>query len=466
VLVVGAGPGGLVMALLLARHGIKVMLLEKRPGTSTLSRALVISTRNMELMRSWGLEEAVRAGAADVRPAAWVCRTLTSAEGIEVPLGYPADAAEISPTRPAWAPQNHLEPLLLARLRSESTATVRFATALVGVENIDGGVRARVASQTSGRVESVDAAYLVGADGAHSTVRTELGIEMAGSDDLGEYHRVEFDAPLWELVGDRRYGLYVITHPDAEGVLAPRGPHDRWGFTREWRLGPGRLVDRSSDELMTLIRTATGSPALAPRLGQISSFTFAAQIADRYRDGRCFLVGDAAHRMTPRGGTGMNTAIQDSVNLGWKLSWVLRGWTAPTLLDSYVAERRPVGLHNVERSAQPGGATQDPAEALAWDLDGRLAHHWVSAGRTSTLDLVGDGLTLLTGPRPDGWDVAVHSMRLRVPVSMHTLEAAEAQALGIEPTGALLVRPDARPVARWPAPAQLSRPTELALLPR
>ncbi len=104
--------------------------------------------------------------------------------------------------------------------------------------------------------------------------------------------------------------------------------------------------------------------------------------------------------MTPRGGTGMNTAIQDGFDLGWKLGWVLRGWAGPELLDSYETERRPVGAHNVGRAGDPGGAQRDPSDALLWDLADRVAHRWVAdnARLVSTLDLLGDGLTLFAGP--------------------------------------------------------------------
>jgi putative polyketide hydroxylase len=109
--------------------------------------------------------------------------------------------------------------------------------------------------------------------------------------------------------------------------------------------------------------------------------------------------------MTPRGGTGMNTAIQDSFDLGWKLAWVLRGWAPPSLLDTYETERRPVALHNVTCASEPAGARASTGEALPWDLNGRLAHHWIrTPGRPiSTLDLIGDGLTVLAGPGDPRW---------------------------------------------------------------
>ena len=222
VLVAGAGPAGLVAGITLAHYGVNVLVVDKRDRISTLSRALVISTRCMELLRSWGLEDKVRAGAADVEPCAWVTPTLASSDGTMVALGVPtaAEAALVSPTRPAWAPQDHLEPILLRRLQDAPTARVRFGTEVVGVEQDDAGVHATVVDR-SGAHRVIEAAYVIGADGAHSTVRAQLGIRMDGPDNLDEYHRVEFRAPLGPVIGDRRYGLYLINHPDAACVLAP-----------------------------------------------------------------------------------------------------------------------------------------------------------------------------------------------------------------------------------------------------
>jgi 2-polyprenyl-6-methoxyphenol hydroxylase-like FAD-dependent oxidoreductase len=454
VLVAGAGPAGLVTAIILAKYNVDVLVVEKRVELSSLSRSLVVSTRSMEILRSWGIEDQVRAGSADVTPRGWVTHTLASRQGREIPLGHPtgAQAAKVSPCQPAWTPQDHLEPLLLELLHDAPGVEVKFGCELVSLRQNNDKVRATLSGSGPGRTREVEALYLVGADGAHSTVREHLGIHLEGPGALAEHQSIQFRAPLFEVVGDRRYGINVITHPEAAGTLAPRGPNDRWHYGKLWRPGQARLVDCSSEQHARLIATAVGVPSLRPHIERVSSYSAAAQIADRYRERRGILVGDAAHRMTPRGGTGMNTAIQDAHDLAWKLAWVLRGWAQPSLLDSYETDRRPVGLHNVTRSADPNGAQRQAEEALVWDLNGRLPHRWVLRGRrtVSTLDLLGSGLTLLAGPDCPGSTQMAAMLSTRTPVAVHILDRFTAHELGIPVEGAILVRPDAHRLLGWP----------------
>jgi putative polyketide hydroxylase len=470
VLVAGAGPGGLVAAITLARYGIDVVLIDKRSTPSGLSRSLVMSTRGMELMRRFGLEQAVRSGAADVKIRAWVTPDLASGEGTEMPLGNPSDAeaALASPTRPAWVAQDHHEPIMLEHLRRLPSASIRLGCQLLRVTQDDSGVRAAVADAGTEAAEGISASYLIAADGAHSTVRGQLGIAMAGPDDLADYERVEFTAPLWQLAGEHRYGLYVITRPGAAGVLAPRGPGDRWSLSREIPVGSRGLAGLGQDELTGLIQRAAGAGALRPQIERLGAFTFAAQLAERYAQGRCFLVGDAAHRATPRGGTGMNTAIQDAFDLGWKLAWVLRGWAGPELLATYERERRPVAAHNVQRSSEPTGARRETAEALPWDLGRRLPHHWLPAGdqERSTVDLIGDGLTLLAGPSDPRWLRFATYIKPNAPLNVHVIDAHTSEALGLQPTSALLARPDGRELGRWnSADTAIAAAAESSVLP-
>jgi putative polyketide hydroxylase len=452
VLVVGAGPAGLTTAITLARYGVETLLVERRSEQSTLPRATAVSTRSMEIIRSFGLEQQVRAGEVEVEWDGWIAETLASKSGITMPVGYPSreQAARVSPTAPASVPQDHLEPVLLSHLRTFPAAHIRFGTELLALEQDAKAVTATLRDRESQAIHAVRARYVVAADGAHSTVRATLGIPMEGPDDLVTHSTVLFHAPLWEAVGPRCYGLYIITHPQAAGIFVPLGAGDRWLYGQELTDGQDLLENATDAELTDLLRTASGVPDLEPWIERVSHFSFAAQIASTYREGRVFLAGDAAHRVTPRGGTGMNTAIHDGYDLGWKLAWISRGWAARRLLDTYESERRPVGLHNTARSADPNGSHLDADAGLAADLGGRIPHAWLcqDSDLVSTLDLVGPGLTLLTDGYGGSWRSAIPSSH--APIQVHGLDEATAQVLGIGDGGAVLVRPDGKPVVSWP----------------
>jgi 2-polyprenyl-6-methoxyphenol hydroxylase-like FAD-dependent oxidoreductase len=421
----------------------------------------------MELFRSWGLEAKIRAaGMPEVEWLGLVTQTLEDAgRGEPVPLGLPTkeQASLLSPTAPLCAPQYHTEAVLLSYARSLG-ASVEFGREVVRVDVGDDGVEAVV--REGDRNGLVCARYLIGADGAHSVVRNALGIEMRGTG-AADAHSVSaaFTAPLWDVVGQPRYGLYPIVHPGVSSVFVPSGHGDEWVFG----VAPD-LLERPPNEVeMTrLIRIAAGVADLEPRIHRITTFTFTAEIADRFADRSAFLIGDAAHRVTPRGGTGMNTAIADGHNLGWKLGWVLKGWGGETLLDSYEAERRPVALHNVERSIDERGSYRDPVDEIHVDLGGRIAHLWVETerGRESTLDLIGDGLTLFTGPASDQHpDVSASAYR-SAPVTVRRLPAVTARALGIAPGGSLFVTPSGVPSQVWrPGRQKPSRSRQRRCLP-
>jgi 2-polyprenyl-6-methoxyphenol hydroxylase-like FAD-dependent oxidoreductase len=454
VLIVGAGVAGTAAAITLARSGVECLVVERRREPVTHPRATVVSTRGMEFLRSWGLETAVRAAGVDVELDQWVSATLaTAASGRAAAVGYPtrAQATVVSPCAPQCVAQDDLEAVLARHLRGLSAARVVTGTEVVGLENAPDGARVALREMATGATRSVTARYVVAADGAHSAVRRALGIAVSGPpEDLGGV-QVVFRAPLWDVLGDCRHGLYAVTRPQAPGVFLPAGRGDRWvfgGFRWDPRHEPA--ASPTEERVVRALREGSGVSDLAPRVERVGAFTFTGRMADQFRAGATFLVGDAAHRITPRGGTGMNVALQDGIDLAWKLAFVLRGWAGAQLLDSYEAERRPVAEHVLARSLDPDGTNRPAAGELSVDLGGRIRHAWTASGpgRRSTLDLLGPGLSLLTGPDVAGWPAAAAALAPR-PVTAARLDMLAARAVGIQDGGALLARPDGVLLAAW-----------------
>jgi putative polyketide hydroxylase len=437
-LVVGAGPAGLAAALELARRKIPVLLVERRTALSSHPRATVLSLRSMELMRAWGLERDVLGRSVDVDFRMLLADTLTAAHaGSAVQVGLPSaeQSRVLSPTAPACVAQDDVEPLLLARLRAQPAARVQLGTELTAALALPDGARVTLRDTRTHATRTVHARYVVAADGARSAVRRALGIRMHGADAVLEGFSALVHAPLWDLVGAHRHLLYSVTTAASPGTFLPAGPADRWLFAYR-HAGDQRQIAQ-------LVRLAAGAPDLPVRIERSRWFSSAAQLAERFSSGRFFLAGDAAHRVTPRGGMGLNLALHDGFDLGWKLAWVLRGWATPALLDSYEAERRPVAEHIAARSADPAGTRRAAEQEVHTDLGGRIPHVWT--GERSTLDLLSPGLTLFTDH--PGWE----ARPTRVPIAVRRLDPIAARAIGAGAHSALLVRPDGKPAGILPA---------------
>ncbi|GAA4803843.1 FAD-dependent oxidoreductase [Actinomycetospora chlora] len=460
VLVVGAGPAGLATALSAARHGARGLLVERHPTTSIHPRASGLSTRTMEIFRAWGVADAVRAASSTVIARSATGVTLADGELTESSLGFPVprEALAVSPSFPACCAQDHLEPILLDAAR-RAGVDVRFSTELTDLVVDDDGGTARLLDRDTGRTTTVRSRFVVGADGPRSRVRTALGIGTEPIGGLGPAMQVLFRADLSAVLDGPRHALYWLSHTEASGLLiafGTEGGTDRWGFARQ----DPSADDRAGDDAYwtRLLRLATGVPDLRPDFLGTASFDLAAELATTTRAGAAFLVGDAAHRMTPVNAVGLNTAVHDGHGLGWKLAWVARGQAGEALLDSHVAERGPVGERNARRSTRPG--VPDPADGMVGDLGSRYGspalvdpaelradpgerapHVWVrhAGRRCSMLDLWDGRLTLVTAS--DAWRRAAGVVGLAAPV-LDDPDGRLARAYRLDAGGAVLVRPD------------------------
>jgi putative polyketide hydroxylase len=457
VLIVGGGLVGLTAALVLRHHGVAVSLVERRGTTSPQPKARRFQMRTMEVFRELGLAGVVHHAARDLAGHDHMAAGRTLAEIQQLPLWQPPGgwpAVEVSPELPCLVAQDVLEPVL-RRAADAAGAEVRFGVELTGFEQDVDGVRAALHDHRSGRDTTLRVPWMLAADGARSPVRGSLGIPRSGRGPIGgPIVNVYFRADLADVVRGREFNLATIEHPDAPGTLASIGP-GRWLL-----MTGGADTDR---DWPAFLRIALGVPA--PDLEVLSVLAWQPEmaVADRYRDGRVLLAGDAAHVMPPFAASGANTGIADVHNLGWKLAAVLRGEAGPRLLDSYDAERRPAGWFAAEESSRrmdapgaagpvhpfvlaaggfqypagalrggpdEGGAAEPVAEFAPSGLVGtRVPHRWVDHG-SSTLDLAGPGWALAVADDPARWN--------RDPaLPAHRLDA------GFLPDGhALLLRPD------------------------
>lgn len=360
VLVVGAGPAGLAMAALLARHGVDAVTVTKYAGTAHSPRAHITNQRTVEVFRDLGIEQDVRAVATPnelMGTNVWatsfaeqeIARLLTWGSGPERHGDY--DLA--SPSQMCNIPQHVLEPVLLEAAQRRG-ADIRFSTELVSVTQDDDGVDALVRHRETGTEQRVRARYLVGADGGRSTVADQLGFTFSGEAGLGAAANVWLEADLTAYTAHRPGTLYWMCQPGNDywvgsGTWICVKPWTEWVLLFMYDPAEGE-PDMSHESLVARAQQTIGDPSVHVRIKATSLWQINRQVAETYRRGRAFLVGDAAHRHPPANGLGTNTSIQDSFNLAWKLAYVLQGRAGDALLDSYDAERRPVGEQVVDRA--------------------------------------------------------------------------------------------------------------------
>ncbi|MER6815067.1 bifunctional 3-(3-hydroxy-phenyl)propionate/3-hydroxycinnamic acid hydroxylase [Spirillospora sp. NPDC000708] len=348
ILIAGAGPVGLTAANLLAARGVPVVLVERNASTSDEAKAISLDDESLRTLQAAGLDGAVLdivVPGTGTRYYDRRGRPLFQARGPEpYRLGHPFKNQFAQP---------ELERVLLQNLKDRDGVDIRFGTELADVVETRDGVTAVL--DASGTRTELRASWVLGCDGGRSTIRELKGIGMTGTshqevwlvaDTIGDHH-------------DERYGMH-LGRPDRPTVIVP-GRDGRCRY--EFRLRPGEGRGGTRPDFATIARLVSPYRTITPeQVERATNYTFNAVVADRWRDGRCFLLGDAAHMMPPFAGQGLNSGVRDAANLAWKLAEVWHGRAAERLLDTYEPERRPHAEATVAFSERLGRVvmTVDP----------------------------------------------------------------------------------------------------------
>ncbi|MFO1115203.1 MAG: FAD-dependent monooxygenase [Beijerinckiaceae bacterium] len=343
VLIVGAGPVGATAALLCARFGLRSIIIEKRERRAGPPKAHALNPRSLEIYASMGISYERLVRHAMPREDGGFVRFVTSLQGLQIgalPYERQDDGAlEATPNPLINIPQPALEDILLEEVSNAKAIDLRRSQTWLSAA--DNGARVISTIATIGGECRIASRYLLACDGADSTVRKACGIDMPGDARIEDRIMIHIEADLRPLLGSRPAVLYFITDPSSPATLIAYDLASTYVLMHRYDRTKEDAASFPPERCKEIVRRAIG-PDTPFEIRHISPWTMTALVAERYRTGRIFLCGDAAHRFPPSGGLGLNSGMQDAHNLVWKLAAVERGWCDESLLDSYQRERQPV----------------------------------------------------------------------------------------------------------------------------
>src|SRR5215471_13967462 len=352
VIIAGGGLVGLSMAMFLAQHGVASLAVERLKSGKQLPRAAFFHMRKLEMFRTAGIEEQVRRQSEkEFLPegALIIMDTLSGKKLADIIPTLNEGVDAVSPCHRLFVTQPGLEPILKARA-VKAGANVLAGYEVVGVEQDARGVTVTARDAETGAECKLRGKYLIGADGAHSTVRELLGIPVDGRGVFSNSITIYFTADLSRQLGGKPLSVIYINNATLGGFFR-MNKDCQSGFLSvntvgDPRVDPGAAANAAADtseaRLVELVRAGAGDPSLAVKVNGVARWRSTSDVAHAFEQGRVFLMGDSAHVMPPNGGFGGNTGIHDAHSLAWKLALVLGGVAGTDLLATYEAERKPV----------------------------------------------------------------------------------------------------------------------------
>ena len=391
VLIVGAGPVGLLGGILASRQGLSSLVVERRAGPQTAPAAHAVNARTYEICRQAGLDmERIHAAGQDAADAGHVnFVTRLNGELIgRLPYERQDDRClDVTPTPLRNLSQHRFEPILVDELRASPNTELRYGVQWERSEERDQEMISDVVELDTGRSTRVTSRFVIGCDGAGSRVRKMLDIEMVGPPLLQCFLMVHFAADLRAVTAERPGVLHFVLDPEAGGAFVCHDVESDWVFMHGIDPSVESVDDYDDERCLEVIERAAGTELDAKIIGR-GAWWMSSQTVDSMGSGRTFLAGDAAHRFPPTGGLGLNSGIQDIHGLMWRIGAVASGRAAPDLLTSYATERVPVAQNNAHQSLTNAIKMLDLAVALGTDVEPTTARMHEALADPSNVDRI------------------------------------------------------------------------------